>query len=124
MLSPEKSRKIGLRLLKNFAERAKWHSFSAQKLACDKTSFMQFSCMPFTTITISTDAHERLRNLKEPGDSFSDVILRNVHQPCETAGELLDAIWPLKLPPMNPRRLALLRSGRGRRSNRPRKIVK
>ena len=85
---------------------------------------MQFSCMPFTTITISTDAHERLRNLKEPGDSFSDVILRNVHQPCETAGELLDAIWPLKLPPMNPRRLALLRSGRGRRSNRPSKIVK
>jgi hypothetical protein len=95
-----------------------------RKSGCKKTSFMQFSCMPFTTITISTDAHERLRNLKEPGDSFSDVILRNVHQPCETAGELLDAIWPLKLPPMNPRRLALLRSGRGRRSNRPRKIVK
>jgi predicted CopG family antitoxin len=85
---------------------------------------MQFSCMPFTTITISTDAHARLRKLKEPGDSFSDVILRATPQPCETAGELLDAIWPLKLQPMNPRRLALLRSGRGRRSNRPRKAAK
>ena len=85
---------------------------------------MQFSCMPFTTITISTDAHTRLRKLKEPGDSFSDVILRHSPQPCETAGELLDAIWPLKLQPMNPRRVALLRSGRGRRSNRPRKVAK
>lgn len=85
---------------------------------------MQFSCMPFTTITISTDAHARLRKLKEPGDSFSDVILRNVHQPCETAGELLEAFKNVELPPMDPRRLALLKSGRGRRSNRPRSVVK
>jgi predicted CopG family antitoxin len=80
--------------------------------------------MPFTTITISTDAHERLRNLKEPGDSFSDVILRNVHQPCATAGEMLEAFKNVELPPMNPRRLAQIRSGRGRRSNRPRKAAK
>lgn len=84
---------------------------------------MQFSCMPFTTITISTDAHTRLRKLKEPGDSFSDVILRNVHQPCATAGEMLAVFKNVDLPPMNPRRLALLRSGRGRRSNRPRKVT-
>jgi predicted CopG family antitoxin len=80
--------------------------------------------MPFTTITISTDAHTRLRKLKEPGDSFSDVILRHAPQTCETAGELLDAIWPLKLQPMNSRRVSLLRSGRGRRSNRPHKVAK
>jgi len=85
---------------------------------------MQFSCMPFTTITISTEAHERLRKLKEPGDSFSDVILRTIPQPCATAGELLEAFESVVLPPMNPRRLALLRSGRGRRSNRPRRIAK
>jgi predicted CopG family antitoxin len=85
---------------------------------------MQFSCMPFTTITISTEAHARLRKLKEPGDSFSDVILRTIPRPCATAGEMLEAFNNVELPPMNPRRLALLRSGRGRRSNRPRRTAK
>lgn len=79
--------------------------------------------MPFTTITISTEAHARLRKLKEPGDSFSDVILRTIPQPCATAGEMLEAFKNVELTPMNPRRLALLRSGRGRRSNRPRRTA-
>ena len=85
---------------------------------------MQFSCMPFTTITISTEAHARLRKLKEPGDSFSDVILRTIPQPCATAGEMLEAFKNVELPPMNPRRVVLLRSGRGRCLNRPRRIAK
>jgi hypothetical protein len=85
---------------------------------------MQFSCMPFTTITISTEAHARLRKLKEPGDSFSDVILRTIPRPCATAGEMLEAFESVPLTPMNPRRGALLRSGRGRRSNRPRPSAK
>jgi predicted CopG family antitoxin len=85
---------------------------------------MQFSCMPFTTITISIEAHTRLRKLKEPGDSFSDVILRTIPQPCATAGDMLEVFKNVELPPMNPRRLALLRSGRGRRSNRPRRFGK
>ncbi|MGP8201183.1 MAG: antitoxin VapB family protein [Limisphaerales bacterium] len=80
--------------------------------------------MPFTTITISTEAHARLRKLKEPGDSFSDVILRTLPQPCATAGEMLEAFKNVDLPPMNNRRLALLHSGRGRRSNRPRRFAK
>jgi predicted CopG family antitoxin len=75
--------------------------------------------MPFTTITISTDAHARLRKLKQAGDSFSDVILRHAPEPCETAGEMLAAFANVKLPPMNPRRAALLGAGRGRRSHRP-----
>jgi len=80
--------------------------------------------MPFTTITISIEAHTRLRKLKEPGDSFSDVILRTIPQPCATAGEMLEVFKNVELPPMNPRRLALLRSGRGRRSYRPHRFAK
>ncbi len=81
---------------------------------------MQLSCMPFTTITISTEAHARLRKLKEPGDSFSDVILRHAPEPCDTAGEMLAAYANVELPPMNLRRAALLAAGRGRRYRRPR----
>lgn len=80
--------------------------------------------MPFTTITISTEAHARLRKLKEPGDSFSDVILRTVPEPCATAGEMLQALKHMEVAPMNPRRLALLRSGRGRRSHRPHRVAR
>jgi predicted CopG family antitoxin len=98
--------------------------FMAEKWACNKTGLMQFSCMPFTTITISTEAHARLRKLKEPGDSFSDVILRTIPRPCATAGEMLDAFKNVELPAMNKRRMALLRSGRGRRSHRPGQIAK
>jgi len=80
--------------------------------------------MPFTIIKISTKAHARLRKLKEPGDSFSDVILRTFPEPCETAGEMVEAFKNVELTPMNPRRLALLRAGRGRRSNGPRRFAK
>jgi len=85
---------------------------------------MQSSCVPFKTITISVEAHARLLKLKEPGDSFSDVILRAIPQPCATAGEMLRAFRMVDLQPMNPGRLALLRSGRGRRSNRSRRLAK
>jgi len=74
--------------------------------------------MPFTTITISTEAHARLRKLKQPGDSFSQVILRDTPEPCATAGEMLEAFDNIELPAMNPRRIALMQSGRGRSSNR------
>jgi hypothetical protein len=37
---------------------------------------------------------------------------------------MLEAFKNVELPPMNPRRLAQIRSGRGRRSNRPRKAAK
>ena len=54
-----------------------------------------------------------MREIKEPGDSFSDVILRAIPRPCATAGEMLDAFENVELPPMNKRRMALLRAGRG-----------
>ena len=49
--------------------------------------------MTFKRINLSVAAHERLKKAKLPGDSFSDVILREVPEVgevCETAGELLD----------------------------------
>ena len=51
--------------------------------------FVHGSCMK--TITIDNDAYELLSSLKQDkGDSFTKVILRHVHKPCDTAGELLD----------------------------------
>jgi predicted CopG family antitoxin len=48
--------------------------------------------MAFVTITIKNEAYKRLRKNKEPGDSFSDVILRQFPDPCDTAGEVLDRL--------------------------------
>jgi hypothetical protein len=36
-----------------------------------------FVCMPSITVTLSSEAYARLKKLKEPGDSFSDVIVRS-----------------------------------------------
>ncbi len=55
-------------------------------------------CMASICINVSTEAHARLKKLKGPGDSFSDVILRELPNPCDTAGELLDRLEGLQLP--------------------------
>jgi predicted CopG family antitoxin len=55
------------------------------------SSFMHNSCMS-KTITLDDDAYQLLRSLKLGArDSFTRVVLRHVHKPAETCGELLDA---------------------------------
>jgi predicted CopG family antitoxin len=50
--------------------------------------------MPFLTITISAEAHSRLKKYKRKGDSFTDVVLRELPAsgPCETGREILDSL--------------------------------
>lgn len=82
---------------------------------------MQCSCMPFTTITISTDAQKRLAKHKHPGESYSAVILREVPEaPLETAGELEDYFAARGVPKADPKLRVAMLSGRGRRSKRQR----
>lgn len=71
--------------------------------------------MPSTTITISAEAYERLKRLKNPGESFSDVILENVRPPARTCGELLEQLESIKGPFVDKELMAQVRSGRGRR---------
>lgn len=74
--------------------------------------------MATTTISINTAAYQLLKKLKGPGDSFSEVILKNVHPPATTCGELLDRLEQADVPRMDPVRRAALIAGRGRRSKR------
>jgi len=74
--------------------------------------------MASITVTLSTEAHARLKKLKLPGDSFSDVILRELPTPWETAGDVLEGLSNVEIPKANPRLRAAVLQGRGRRSNR------
>ena len=58
--------------------------------------------MAFVTLTINTEAHSRLKQLKSPGDSFSDVILRELPEPWETAGDVLDGLERVQVPKVDP----------------------
>ena len=62
-----------------------------------------------------------------PGESFSDVVLREIPVPCETAGEILDYFESHPVPKVNPRLRAAILTRRGRRSNRktsrPRRVT-
>ena len=77
--------------------------------------------MAFTTITIPADVHSLLRSLKQPGESFGDVIRRRVRPPADPCGELLDRLEDTDrhLPPADPALEAKLHAGRGRRTDRP-----
>ena len=74
--------------------------------------------MAFVTLTINTEAHRRLKKLKTPGDSFSDVILRELPEPWETAGDVLDGLKGMQAPKADPELRAAVLAGRGRRSPR------
>jgi predicted CopG family antitoxin len=77
-----------------------------------------FQCMAFVTLTINTEAHSRLKKLKAPGDSFSDVILRELPEPWETAGDVLEGLERMQVPKTDPKLRAAVLAGRGRRSPR------
>ncbi len=74
--------------------------------------------MATTTIALTQSAYERLKRQKLPGESFSDVVLREVPEPLETAGEVLDYFESHPVPKSNPQLRAAMLSGRSRRSNR------
>lgn len=69
------------------------------------------------TITIDDKAYALLVSMKQGfRDSFTKVILRNIHKPLETAGELLDAYEQLPPPDVDLTVLKRVAKGRGRRS--------
>jgi predicted CopG family antitoxin len=80
--------------------------------------FVYYLCMAFKTLTIREEAHQRLKKHKLPGESFTQVILRELPDPLETAGDVLDFLKSQPRPELDPRARAALRKGRGRRSNR------
>ncbi len=74
--------------------------------------------MAFKTLTISEEAHARLKKHKMPGESFTQVILRELPDPLQTAGEVLDYLRGEPPPRLDRKAMEALRQGRGRRSNR------
>lgn len=74
--------------------------------------------MAFKTLTISEEAHARLKKHKMPGESFTQVILRELPDPLQTAGEVLDYLRGQPSPRLDRKALEALRQGRGRRSHR------
>ena len=76
--------------------------------------------MASTNITLSEAAYERLRKCKTPGDSFSDVVLREVAEPpAETAGGLLARLKQFEGKKLiNKERMSVVENGRKRRSKR------
>ena len=69
------------------------------------------------TITIDDNAYKLLSSLKiGPRDSFTKVILRNIHKPLEYCGEILDAHEQLPPPEIDVNVLERVLKGRGRRS--------
>lgn len=74
--------------------------------------------MASTTITLNDEAYRLLKLAKLKGESFSEVILRNVHQRADTAGELLDMTEGEPLPPVNFTLLDRAGQDRKRRSKR------
>ncbi len=74
--------------------------------------------MAFKTLTVSLEAHNRLKKYKLPGESFTEVILRELPEPALTAGEVLDRLESMPPPNIDRKALEALRKGRGRRSPR------
>ncbi len=74
--------------------------------------------MASTNVSLNDAAYKRLKKLKLPGDSFSDVLLRELPEPLATAGEVLDYFQKHGVPKANPELRKALLEGRGRRSRR------
>jgi len=76
--------------------------------------------MASTNITLNEEAYARLKKCKGPGESFSDVVLREVcDPPAQTAGELLARLEQFEGKKLiNEERMRVIEQGRKRRSKR------
>jgi hypothetical protein len=74
--------------------------------------------MSYKTLTVRTEAYARLKKLKAPGESFSDVILREMPEPWETCGDVLAGLRALAVPKPDAKLMGAVLKGRGRRSPR------
>ena len=74
--------------------------------------------MATTTIALTQPAYERLKKQKLPGESFSDVVLREIPEPCETAAEVLESLRRNPPPRVDAKRIDAFLAARGRRSHR------
>jgi hypothetical protein len=70
------------------------------------------------SITLKRPAYERLKKLKEPGESFSDVVIRHLPQPCDTCAEVEDYLTKNGVPAADPVLRQKMIQGRSRRSKR------
>jgi predicted CopG family antitoxin len=64
------------------------------------------------TVRLTEAAYERLNKQKLPGESFSEVILREIPNRCETCGEILDYFWGRAVPKADPEMRKVLLEGR------------
>ena len=80
---------------------------------------MYFLCvMSCKTLSVRTEAYARLKKLKAPGESFSDVILRELPEPWQTCGDVLEGLRNVRAPMPDAKLMAAALKGRGRRSRR------
>ena len=75
-------------------------------------------CIMSINITLTKPAYERLKKLKEPGESFSQMVMRELPERLETCGEVEDYFAEHGVPKANPKLEQAMLSGRGRRSKR------
>jgi len=75
--------------------------------------------MSYKTLSIRTEAYRRLKKLKAPGESFSDLILRELPEPWQTCGDVLEGLRQMPVPQPDPKLAKAVLTGRGRRSTRP-----
>jgi predicted CopG family antitoxin len=72
--------------------------------------------MATITLTVTTEAHDKLKKLKVGKESFSEMLMRELPDRANTCGEVLEKLEGKELPPMDPDLLKAVRRGRGRRS--------
>jgi predicted CopG family antitoxin len=73
--------------------------------------------MAIHTVNLTTEAYNRLKKFKQPGQSFSEVVMDVV--PAGTCGDLLDSLQEFRGKNLSdPQRMKEVREGRGRRSAR------
>ena len=83
---------------------------------------MHSSCMatmPTTTITLNAKAYKLLKDLKQPGNTFSDVVIEYVRPPARTAGELLKDLEEIEGQPIiDDDLMREVRAGRSQKRSR------
>ena len=69
-------------------------------------------------ITLTKAAYERMKKLKEPGESFSEMVMRELPQRFDTLGEMENYFAEHGVPKADPSLEKTVLAGRGRRSKR------